>query len=265
MDQALHTPPGLLAPDEGPAVEVINADGAGRVVLVCEHAASRIPAALGDLGLDAEARAEHIAWDPGALEVARTMSRALDAPLVAARFSRLVYDCNRPPEAAGATPAKSERFEVPGNRAIAPAERAARIAEIYRPFESQLAATIDALAARGRHPALVTVHSFTPVYLGAPREVELGVLHDADSRLADWLLTRVAAATGLRSERNAPYGPEHGVTHTLKEHAMPRGMLNVMLEIRSDLVAEAPRRERIAAALAALLRPAVHELSEPQE
>ena len=83
-------------------VEVVNPSGAGAFVVVCEHASNFIPAGFGALGLDEAALASHIAWDPGALAVAKTLSARLDAPLVAQRVSRLLYDCNRPPEAASA-------------------------------------------------------------------------------------------------------------------------------------------------------------------
>ena len=34
----------------------------------------------------------------------------------------------------------------------------------------------------------------------------------------------------------ALYGPEHGVTHTLKRHGLENGLLNVMIEVRNDLL-----------------------------
>lgn len=70
----------MLGPDEPPAVELRNAEGGGRVVLLCDHASNRIPRRLGTLGLDPAALSEHIAWDPGAAEVARRLSALLDAP-----------------------------------------------------------------------------------------------------------------------------------------------------------------------------------------
>ena len=97
---------------------------------------------------------------------------------------------------------------------------------------------------------LVTVHSFTPVYHGRPRAVEIGVLHDADSRLADALLDTAAAHTTADVQRNAPYGPGDGVLHTLHEHALPHGLLNVMLEIRNDPIADAPAQRSMAYMLA---------------
>ncbi|MFC6490697.1 N-formylglutamate amidohydrolase, partial [Nitratireductor sp. GCM10026969] len=107
--------PGKRVEGEATIVETINAEGAGTVVLSCEHAANFIPPEFADLGLAREVLESHIAWDPGASAVARHLSRHLDAPLVAQRVSRLVYDCNRPPDAEAATPARSEAYAVPGN------------------------------------------------------------------------------------------------------------------------------------------------------
>lgn len=248
----------LLTPSDGPPVAVENRAGTGDVLLICEHASAALPEALGDLGLSREALNSHVAWDPGALAVARIVARSLDAALVVARFSRLAYDCNRSPERADAVTARSERFDVPGNAGLSRAERARRAAAIGQPFHDTLAAMIATKSPR----ALVSVHTFTPVYDGQRREVELGILHDADSRLADALLERAEQTTGLQSERNAPYGPVDGVTHTLRTHALPQGLANVMLEIRSDLVADAQSQDRVGREIAVLLRAGLDALDE---
>ncbi|WP_262386705.1 hypothetical protein ROLI_031450 [Roseobacter fucihabitans] len=215
-----------------PAV-VSRESGASGIVLVCEHASNFIPDAFGDLGLSRGARDSHIAWDPGALGVARHLSDLLDAPLVAGGVSRLIYDCNRPPEAPDAMPMRSEAFDVKGNIELSAAARAARVAQVYTPFSTALSQVLDASEAR----VMITIHSFTPIYLGQSRPVEIGVLHDADARLGDAMLAHASAHTDLKTERNQPYGPEDGVTHTLKEHGIKRGLLNVMLELRNDLIA----------------------------
>lgn len=88
----------FFSADEDDAVAVENADGDSGILLVCEHASATLPARYGDLGLATETLSSHIAWDPGALAVARFLSQKLDATLVFQRFSRLIYDCNRPPE-----------------------------------------------------------------------------------------------------------------------------------------------------------------------
>lgn len=238
--------------------DVFNAAGNAALIMVCEHATNRVPAALGDLGLGAGDLASHIAWDLGAATLARRIAIDLDAPLVMPRFSRLVYDCNRPFSAADAIPERSESCPVPGNTGLSAADRRARFDEFYVPFRDTVTAVIDGQTAHGPAPAMVTIHSFTPVYLGVPRTTELGVLHDEDATLAGKLLARATAATGLRAEANSPYGPADGVTHTLKTHALPRGLPNAMLEVRNDLIADAAASASMADALVRLLREALH-------
>lgn len=236
---------------------LVNPAGAGPFLLVCEHASCRIPAEFDGLGLEDDARESHIAWDPGALPVAARMARNLDAPLVISTVSRLVYDCNRPPNAHDAMPARSERFTVPGNGAITREERARRTRTYYEPFRDLLEETLRSFR---QPPLLVTVHSFTPTYNGAPRAVELGILHDEDSRLADQMLSLAPGFTPMNTQRNAPYGPADGVTHTLKQHGILNGLLNVMLEIRNDLIATPESQADVADALSRLLSASLTEM-----
>jgi predicted N-formylglutamate amidohydrolase len=221
-------------------VRVLNPEGASSVVLICEHASHHIPASFSDLGLETAHRLSHAVWDPGALAVAERLSRKLDAKLVASCISRLVYDCNRPPDAPGAMSEQSETVPVPGNQGLTEAQKAARVATYYEPFRAAVSDTLGST----QDPVLVTVHSFTPVYHGTPRAVEIGVLHDRDARLADALLAQDPGTFKVR--RNAPYGPDDGVTHTLKEHALGQRYPNVMLEIRNDLIATQVQQEQMA-------------------
>ncbi|MEL7131622.1 MAG: N-formylglutamate amidohydrolase [Pseudomonadota bacterium] len=236
-------------------VDLRDAHAASSVVLVCEHASPYIPARFNNLGLAADASRSHVVWDPGALALAQGMAQHLRATLISARTSRLVYDCNRPPDAPDAMPARSEVVEVPGNAGLTAAQKADRIATYYHPFRAAIAQVLKRFDA----PILITVHSFTPVYDGAAREVEIGVLHDRDTRLADALLSTADTAHVVR--RNAPYGPDDGVTHTLKEHALPGGHLNVMLEVRNDLIADAHAQSEMAATLSSWVSRALSRLS----
>ncbi|MBI1207146.1 MAG: N-formylglutamate amidohydrolase [Azospirillum sp.] len=234
-------------------VEVVNPTGRGRFVLVCEHASNAIPASFRGLGLDPDLLGSHIAWDLGARDLALAMSALLDAPLIAPCISRLVYDCNRTAEAPGAVPETSEVYEIPGNQGLSDAQRAARRLRYYQPFHDAIAAVLDARAVAGTATALVTVHSFTPVFRGVRRMVELGVLYDADARLADALVPVIAADGTFDARRNQPYASVDGVTFTLVEHALPRGLANVMLEVRNDLIADPAASERVARKLSGAL------------
>lgn len=242
-----------------PVIE--NAAAKGRAVIVCEHASNHIPAPWGDLGLTDAQRHAHIAWDPGALGLARGLSRHLDAVLVHAPVSRLVYDCNRAPDMAGAMPARSEVHDIPGNAALSPEDRATRTAAVYVPFHDGLHAVLMDRIARGLHPALITIHSFTPVYFGQPRAVEFGVIHDADDRLPRAILAEARARTRLNAELNEPYSAKDDVTHTLRLHATPYGLPNAMLELRNDLIATPQAEAAMAATLAPVLAAAMATLT----
>lgn len=253
---------GLLTEADGSPVAVENPKASSPVLLVCEHASRRLPENIGSLGLSADALASHIAWDPGALAVSQLLAESLDATLVYQRFSRLVYDCNRPPEAEAAMPPVSEIFEIPGNAAISAAERRERTEALYIPFRDALSDFIAARRASHRPTVLVTVHTFTPVYHGKQRDVEVGILHDEDRRLADRMLVAAAESKRHGVRRNEPYGPADGVTHTLIEHGLKNGLLNVMIEIRNDLVRDEVGQKVMADYLAGLLGESLSALSQ---
>lgn len=243
-----------------PVIE--NEAAVGRIILVCEHASNFIPPRWGDLGLTAAQRDAHIAWDPGALDLARGLSTRLDAVLIHAPVSRLVYDCNRAPDMPGAMPARSEIHDIPGNATISAADRLCRTEAVYLPWTEGLHGLIARRIALGQRPVIVTIHSFTPIYHGKPRRVEFGVIDDADAALPMAILNAAHKLTGLQAELNAPYSAADDVTHTLRVQATPYGLPNAMLEIRNDLIATRAAADAMAAQLAPVLNMGLVEIQK---
>ncbi|MGJ3262682.1 MAG: N-formylglutamate amidohydrolase [Salinarimonas sp.] len=246
-------------------VEITGTAGAAPIVLVCEHASCAIPADLDGLGLDAQAREAHVAWDIGAAALARRLSQRLEAPLVSGALSRLVYDCNRPLSAPDCIPARSERYDIPGNRDLDDAARRERYVRVHEPFHGALEEICRRQTARcGETISLITVHSFTPVYLGVRRSVEIGFLHHDDPALARAALAAEAARGRYRAALDEPYAASDGVTYTLARHGEAEGRRAVMIEVRNDLIATDEAAERmgdrlaqtLARALAASIQPA---------
>jgi predicted N-formylglutamate amidohydrolase len=223
----------LLGAEELHPAEFHNRTGTSPYVLICEHASNHMPLSLGRLGLAAEDLERHIAYDIGAAATARILARLLNAPLILQRYSRLAYDCNRPPESEGAMPEVSEVFAIPGNTGLSAEQKLARINGLYRPFMDAIAAFLDERAARGQHTILASIHSFTPIYKGKPRSLDLGLLFHQDAWLANFMLK---AFPGEKARLNEPYGPKDGVMHLMDFHAAPRGLKHVMIEIRNDLI-----------------------------
>ncbi len=247
-------------PSFAPVIE--NQDAKGRFIFVCEHASNHLPQPWGDLGLTGDQQAAHIAWDPGALGLARGLAQRLDGVLIHAPVSRLIYDCNRAPDQGGAMPASSEVHDIPGNSGINSAERLARTEAIYLPWAAGLHNLIARRLALGLQPVLVTIHTFTPVYFGKKRQVELGIIHDADRSLSVAVLTAAQKQTRLNTQLNAPYSAADGVTHTLRLHGVPYGLPNVMLEFRNDLLSSPQAEQAMADQLAPVLNMGLAEIQK---
>ena len=243
----------LLADDEPAAVFAERPQGRSSFVIVVDHAGARIPRALDNLGLDGAELARHIAWDIGALGLARRMSAILDAPLVAQNYSRLVIDCNRDPRVETSIPRLSEYVAIPGNIDLSEAELAARRAEIFEPYHAHIRALLDERQAAGRRTILVAQHTMTDVYKGASREMHGAVLYNRDRRFAGLVLEMLRRERDLTFADNEPYFVSDETDYTVPQHGEVRGLPHVEIEIRQDLVkdeaGQAAWAERVTRAL----------------
>ncbi|MEJ2438462.1 MAG: N-formylglutamate amidohydrolase [Gammaproteobacteria bacterium] len=238
----------LLAVDEPPAFELVNVQGRSSAVLVCDHAANRVPQRLGSLGLDTGQLASHIAWDPGAAEVARRLADRLDAPLVLSGYSRLVIDCNRPLNSAESIAAQSAGIPVPGNLGLSQEQRARRIHTLFRPYHDAIE---QLLASRlGRPSLLLSIHSFTPVWHGKPRPWHIGISCWRERRFAALLRDALATDEAISVGDNQPYPIEDDIDYTIPVHSDAHAIPGVMIEIRQDGIDTAASAEAWAARLA---------------
>ena len=244
----------LLAADEPSPVRVLHESGGSDFVLTADHAGRAIPRLLEQLGLPDSELARHIAWDIGIAGVTERLSAALDAVAVLQCYSRLVIDCNRDPSVASSIPVVSETTAVPGNRDLSAEDRAARVAEIFAPYHARIAALLDARQKTGRRTVFVAMHSFTPVFKGESRAMQVGVLYNRDAKLARIMLELLRAEGDLVVGDNAPYAVTDTSDYGLPVHAERRGLPHVEIEIRQDLIAEEAGQVAWAVRFARLLR-----------
>ena len=236
-DRAAETDePPLLGPGDPPPFEIANPDGAARIVLLGDHAGRAIPQALGTLGLGPAELARHIAWDIGIADVTRRLARRLDAPAVLAGYSRLVIDCNRKLGDPTSMPQESDGVPIPGNRGLTPAGRARRVAALFTPYHDAVARVIDGRRRAGLVPAIVSMHSFTPVMKGFERPWHIGILWNRDPRLPVPVMKRLAAEGDICVGDNEPYSgqDEHG--YSIYVHGHDIGLPHVLIEVRQDLI-----------------------------
>lgn len=246
----------LLAADEPPPFLELGQHGRSNFVIVVDHASARIPRRLGNLGLPPDELQRHIAWDIGALGVARRMAEALDAPLVAQNYSRLVIDCNRDPRVATSIPTIGESIGIPGNIGLSRVQIEARRAQIFDPYHARVRELLDARAAAGRTTILIAQHSMTNIFKGVRREMQAAVLYNRDRRFAGLVLDGLRRCDGLIIGDNEPYFVSDETDYTVPRHGEARGLPHVEIEIRQDLISNEAGQDEWARRLTVVLRDA---------
>lgn len=216
--------------------ELIPGAATADVLFICDHASNHVPAEYGDLGLPASQFARHIAWDIGAAATTRRLAARFAAPAVLSRFSRLLIDPNRGEDDPTLVMRISDGAIVPGNASIDEAEIERRRQLYWRPYRDAIGAALDAMIVSGKTPAIVSLHSFTPIMKGFQRQWQLAVLWDRDPRIAHPLIEALRA-NGLITGDNEPYdGALEG--DTLNQHGSRKGFAHVLVEFRQDLVGD---------------------------
>ena len=263
------SPAGPAEPVETPPVVTIAGDLGGGVLLLCDHASNALPTRYGRLGLAEADFQRHIAFDIGAAAMTRTMAAILRAPALLTTFSRLLIDPNRGVVDPTLVMRVSDGAIVPGNARIGAAEIAYRQAAYWQPYRDAIDTTLDAMTATGTAPVIVSLHSFTPSMKGVRRPWHIGLLWDDDPRLAHPLEAALAQEPDLQPASafigdNEPYdGALPG--DTIDSHATRRGLANVLIEVRQDLIGSDADASawgvRLARLLAPILtRPGLHEI-----
>jgi predicted N-formylglutamate amidohydrolase len=225
----------LLGEGDPPVFSIENAEGSSAFLLACDHAGREIPRKLARLGLSEHELSTHVAWDLGVAELGRRLSARLDAFLIMHNYSRLVIDANRPPEAPDSIPTLSERTRIAANEGLSSLDTRKRLEQLFLPYHQRISEELDARSARPG--VLVTLHSFTPVYMDEERRWHAGVLYGRDPRLGRRVLERLRSDSALIVGDNQPYAVSDTSDYTIIVHGEQRGIPHVELEIRQDQLA----------------------------
>jgi len=204
------------------------------LLFTCEHGGNRVPrrwAALFEKHrtlLDS-----HRGWDPGALTLARALSKAMAAPLVVSTTSRLLVDLNR-----------SEHHRAVFSSitlALPDAERERILEEFYRPYRDRVEQLVAGAISRGR-VVHVSAHSFVPVLNGVTRRADVALLYDPSRKpekafCDGWLADLKVELPTLALRRNSPYrGYTDGLTTTLRRRHAEKDYIGVEIEMNQRLL-----------------------------
>lgn len=233
----------------------------GRWLITCDHATNRIPSEIQvDLGLPHADLSRHIAYDIGAQGFTLELARLLNSPAILSDFSRLVIDPNRGEIDPTLVMQLYDGTIIPANRHIDAAEIARRLDTYYRPYHN----AYEALASKREDVAICAIHSFTPQLKARPRRPwQIGILSHYDKRLTAPLIKALETSKTLQAEAgklgerltigdNEPY-IGHFPGDGIDTHAIKHGRLNVLIELRSDLIETTDNQRRWAGLLAPIL------------
>ena len=223
----------------------------GPFIFTCEHASPAVPGRVLTPS-DREILNSHWGWDIGAADVVRALCRDTDSTGVLSQYSRLLVDVNRRPDSDTLIVAAPGGTPVSFNRDISPDEYAWRMG-IHRDYHETVDALAEAcLAHRPVH--LVSVHSFTPVWDGKPRTMEVGILFDIHESYAQQVATRLKNQ-GVVVALNEPYSGlagelMFGASRNGQRHNIPY----LEFELRQDLISTPKDAEAMAKILAESLK-----------
>lgn len=225
----------VLAADEPAPYEVLNPESIKPLLLVCDHASRRFPASVGDLGVDLAVQRCHLGSDIGAEMLTRRLAELQCATAVLQQYSRLVVDCNRQLLDPGAFLEFGDGAVIPGNRNLDAVQKQARADEIYWPYHRAIDREISRISAAATKPAMLAIHSFTPVLNGAFRPWQFGILWDKDDRVAKPLMQKLREC-GFTVGDNLPYSGKALQDFTIDSHAEAAELPHVGIEVRQDLI-----------------------------
>ncbi len=238
MQESLNAKTGeFIAPLTTESYTILEGRATSGLVIVCDHANNALPPGYGSLGLPPEQLIRHIAYDIGAAEVTRRLSKMLSAPALLTHYSRLLIDPNRGLDDPTLIMRISDGVVIPGNRDLSDLERQKRVREFYEPYHSAIDRVLDTCNATGVVPLLLSIHSFTDIWRGQQRPWHAAILHDQDPRFAIPLLENLRAGGDILVGDNEPYsGRLKG--DCMWRHGTMRGFAHALVELRQDLIRE---------------------------
>ena len=168
-------------------INILNKSIKNNYIVICDHASNYIPDEYDNLNLDDDTLKTHIAYDIGAKEVASNIANHLQCPLIMSDFSRLLIDANRGIDDPTLIMKISDGRIIQGNKNISYLagceEKMKRIKSYYNTYHNKISDIINLSIEREVFPAIISIHSFTPVFNGKKRLTDLGILWDSDDRL----------------------------------------------------------------------------------
>lgn len=239
------------------AVSVTPGERNANIILLCEHGGRRVPAAWNNLGLPEAFLDTHFGFDIGSRNLTLAVAAKLEATAVVAEYSRLFLDYNRKQHDPSCIRPDMGGIPIPMNLDVSGDERELRERIARKPVEEVVRCWVE-----GDEPAkaVVSIHSFSPVWETVFRMCQIGVMWKQDDRLSLPLIQAIREVGVYTVDDNMPYSFKENDWFTLDRHGIAAGVPNAYIEVRNDLIGDAALVEKTSKVLVAAIERACASL-----
>ena len=195
---------------------LVNEYTTGPFIFSCEHASNSVPTDVQVSEKDHHFLQTHWGWDIGAESVTRHLVQATGSQGILATHSRLWIDLNRSLERTDLIRLETEGHTLSFNENLSEHAEQQRLQQVYDTFHAAYNALVEKRCQEPTPVTLISIHSFTPVWNGTVRTMDIGVLFDECEELGI-KLAALLKEEGLFVEINAPYTGRGGLMFSVED------------------------------------------------
>ena len=196
-------------------------------MITCEHAGNEVPDVYKHLFKGNEQVLKtHRGYDPGAWEIAKYISSQLNAPVFGCHTTRLLVEANRSPQSL-------ELFSE-FSKLLSDIDKQKVLNQYYVPYRHAVEKTLSQMNKPIIH---ISIHTFTPIWEGKDRKVDIGLLFDPERKNEEvfcdkWKAGLDQLLPGLQVKFNEPYkGVHDGFTTHLRKKYPDKDYIGIEVEV----------------------------------
>lgn len=213
-----------------------------QLIISCEHAGNEVPREYSHLFENNTAPLEtHRGIDIGALQLTNTIAAKMQQEPYLHTVTRLLVDLNRSVQ----SPTLFSEYTREEPLSV----REDIFEKYYRPHRKKVEQRVQQIVNEGDCALHVGIHTFTPVWDGQERDVDVGFLYDPTRKgeqqfCQHWRKELALKYKGLRLRMNQPYrGTMDGFTTYLRRNYPGQDYLGMEIEVSQRFASSVSKEE----------------------
>ncbi len=225
-----------------------------KILFIADHASNYIPSSLENLGLRESQLNSHIAYDLGVKELCINLSNLFNSKYIIGDYSRLIIDLNRDISDPTLIPEIVDRKIIAKNLSLSNYVKRKRISEIYDKYHYKIKTAIK----NNNIIALISLHSFNPVFKKKKRNIHFGILSNKDRRLSNYIITEMKRRK-IKVGDNEPY-EGNLIGDTMYKHGLQNKLHHTLIEVRNDLLSSPTKIHRVSVLLKKIINNSINRI-----